>query len=147
MAVGARTLVGAEASNTEVRRFDFPELGRVMYGDGAVDHLGDEVRRLGGSRVLLVTSPSLAKQHDLMSRIRTALGEALAAEFHEAVAHVPLASVEAAVDVARANSVDLVVSFGGGSPVDCAKATAMCAGSGLAVPEVLVPYKGTDLIK
>ena len=76
MAVGTRTLVGAEASNTGVRRFDFPELGRVIYGDGAVDQLGDEVRRLGGSRVLLVTSPSLAKQHDLMSRIRTALGDA-----------------------------------------------------------------------
>lgn len=137
MVAGARTLVGAEVSNAGVRRFDFPELGRVMYGSGAVDQLADEVRRLGGSRVLLVTSPSLVKQHDLMARMRSALGGALAAEFHDAVAHVPLASVEAAVEVARANSVDLVVSFGGGSPVDCAKATAMCAGSGLTVPEAL----------
>lgn len=141
MAVGTRTLVGAEASNTGVRRFDFPELGRVIYGDGAVDQLGDEVRRLGGSRVLLVTSPSLAKQHDLMSRIRTALGDALAAEFHDAVAHVPLASVEAAVESARACKADVVLSFGGGSPVDCAKATAMCAGSELTVAEALAQAK------
>jgi alcohol dehydrogenase len=39
--------------------FDFQSLGRVVYEPGALARLGEMVRSVGGSRVLLVTDPGL----------------------------------------------------------------------------------------
>lgn len=120
---GSRTVTGS------VRRFDFPELSRVVYGREAIDGLAAEVRRLRGTRVFLITGRSTAGNTELMERVRTTLGTLLVAEFHDAAAHVPLATVRAATALAREANADLVVSLGGGSPIDCGKAVAVCAPS------------------
>src|SRR5437588_9361735 len=39
--------------------FDFQPLTRVVFGPGPLARLGELVRELGGSRVLLVTDPGL----------------------------------------------------------------------------------------
>jgi alcohol dehydrogenase len=84
---------------------------------------------MGCRRVFLVTSKSVAAQPELMAGIRANLGELLVGEFLESVAHVPLATVDAASASAREKEADLILSIGGGSPVDCGKAVAVCAPS------------------
>src|SRR5437764_13603544 len=39
--------------------FDFQPLGRVLFAPGALEQLGEAVRSVGGTRVLLVTDPGL----------------------------------------------------------------------------------------
>lgn len=120
---------GSRVAAGSVRHFDFPELERVVYGQAAISRLGAEVRRLHGTRVFLVTGRSTAANSELMGRVRSSLGGLLVAEFHDAAAHVPLATVRKATTMAREAGADLVVSLGGGSPIDCGKAVALCAPS------------------
>ena len=39
--------------------FDFQPLGRVIFEAGGLNRLGEAVRSVGGTRVLLVTDPGL----------------------------------------------------------------------------------------
>src|SRR5215218_1173440 len=45
--------------NVALPPFDFQPLGRVIFERGALGRLGEAVRAVGGSRVLLVTDPGL----------------------------------------------------------------------------------------
>ncbi|WP_341952979.1 iron-containing alcohol dehydrogenase [Salinibacterium sp. TMP30] len=122
-------LTGRRIASGSVRQFDFPNLKRVVYGQEALGELGAEVRRLHGTRVLLITSRSTAANSELTRLVRSSLGSLLVAEFRDAAAHVPLATVRVATAMAREAGADLVVSLGGGSPIDCGKAVALCAPS------------------
>ncbi len=94
----------------------------VKFGAGASEEAGWELRRLGATRVLLVTDPGVA-----------ALGhpERVAAQIHAEGIEVVLfdrarveptdASMEEAAAFARDQAVDGFVSVGGGSAMDTAK--------------------------
>jgi alcohol dehydrogenase class IV len=106
--------------------YGFLPIEKVKFGPGAVSTLGEELDRLGGSRVLLVTGRTLATKTDLVERIRGLLGGRCAGVFSETRQHVPRSSVIAGAEMARATEADAVVSFGGGSPIDTAKLIALC---------------------
>jgi maleylacetate reductase len=111
--------------------------GRVVFGAGALDRLGEELARLGAERVLLVASKRVAD--DLAER----LGDRHAATCSEIVQHVPVEVAERARQLARQADADSLVAVGGGSAVGLAKAVAL----ELAVPIVAVPttYAGSEL--
>jgi maleylacetate reductase len=94
---------------------------QVVVGPGAVTVLGDTLRMLGLKRVLLVTTEGRA-QTEGCDRIRSALGRALAGTFDEVEMHVPASAVQAAARRLRDDMFDGLVSFGGGSVIDTAKA-------------------------
>ncbi|MET0135619.1 MAG: maleylacetate reductase and hydroxyquinol 1,2-dioxygenase domain-containing protein [Kibdelosporangium sp.] len=108
---------------------------RVVFGSGTSASLGDEVRRLGGSRVLL-----LGGRH--RSRAGEPLGSLLAAEFDGAVMHTPVDVTEKALAVLRASDVDCLVAVGGGSAIGLSKALALRTG----LPQLVVPttYAGSE---
>jgi len=111
--------------------------GRVVFGVGALDRLGEELARLGAYRVLLVASKRVAD--DLAER----LGDRHAATCSEIVQHVPVEVAERATTLARQVDADALVTVGGGSAVGLAKAVAL----DLAIPIVAVPttYAGSEL--
>ncbi|MFD7439229.1 maleylacetate reductase and hydroxyquinol 1,2-dioxygenase domain-containing protein [Streptomyces sp. NPDC059861] len=113
---------------------------RVIFGPGTVGELAEEVRRLGGSRVLLLSSPPLA---DASARVRDALGGLLAAEFDGAAMHTPTEVTEAALAVLREAGADCLVSVGGGSTTGLSKALALRTD----LPQVVVPttYAGSEV--
>lgn len=98
---------------------------RVIFGPGQVETLPQQVDRLGGRRVFVITGQSLATKTDLVQRVEKLLGERHAGTFADTKQHVPSRGVLEAARLARAAGADLVVSFGGGSPVDCAKLVAL----------------------
>ncbi|WP_283136375.1 iron-containing alcohol dehydrogenase [Rhizohabitans arisaemae] len=118
---------GSALADSGSRAFDLPQLSRVLYGPKALSQVSLEVERSSCRRVLLVTNPATYRRTDVPERLRDILGSALVGVFPEAGAHVPLATVEAATAMAKERGADLVVSVGGGSAVDCAKAVALCA--------------------
>ncbi|MGW1542118.1 maleylacetate reductase and hydroxyquinol 1,2-dioxygenase domain-containing protein [Streptomyces sp. NPDC002309] len=113
---------------------------RVVFGHGTVGELAEEVKRLGASRVLLLSSPPLA---EASARVRDALGGLLAAEFDGAVMHTPTDVTEAALAVLEESGADCLVSVGGGSTTGLSKALALRTD----LPQVVVPttYAGSEV--
>jgi alcohol dehydrogenase len=102
--------------------FDFHPLTRVVFEVGALARLGTLAHELGGQRVLLVTDPGLeAAGHP--QRALLSLREArLETYLFDAVEENPTTRhVQAGVEVARRQQVDMIVAIGGGSAMDCAK--------------------------
>ncbi|MFN0090638.1 MAG: iron-containing alcohol dehydrogenase family protein [Acidimicrobiales bacterium] len=93
----------------------------VRFGEPAAAALRAALREANVRRVLLVTSPGRADSA-AGKAVAGAVGRLLAGAFRDAAAHVPAPTVQAAIRQARAESVDAVVSFGGGSAIDLAKA-------------------------
>jgi maleylacetate reductase len=129
----------------------------VRFGSGALDDVAAIVRDAGGRRVLLVTTEGRLATPD-GGRLTKALGRELVSTFAGVQSHVPAPAVQAAVQQARRDGVDAVVSFGGGSCADLAKAvcyfTEREAGTPgatwldrPALPHVAIPttYSGAEL--
>ncbi|MGI8662025.1 MAG: iron-containing alcohol dehydrogenase family protein [Acidimicrobiales bacterium] len=94
---------------------------QIVFGPGSVARLPELLRAIGLRRVLLVTTAGRAASDDA-GRVRKALGSALASEFAEVAPHVPAPLVQQAMQQARRDGIDGVVSFGGGSCADLGKA-------------------------
>ena len=108
-------------------------------------------------RVLLVTTAGRLASAD-GQRVVKALGRTLASTFAEVTSHVPTNLVQAALLQARRDGIDGIVSFGGGSCADLAKAVAFFTeqeagtpGASFfdrpAVPHISIPttYSGAEL--
>ncbi|MEV4149996.1 maleylacetate reductase and hydroxyquinol 1,2-dioxygenase domain-containing protein [Amycolatopsis sp. NPDC049691] len=110
---------------------------RVLFGRGTLGALGDEARRLGMRRVLLVGTPRHA------GRAGEVLGSLLAARFEDPVMHTPVDVTERALKVVAEHDVDGVVAVGGGSATGLSKAIALHTD----LPQLVVPttYAGSEL--
>jgi alcohol dehydrogenase len=98
-------------------------LERVISGPGALSALARELDERGRSRVVVVTGRTLGRSA-LLGQVRAALGDRCVEVFTGARQHVPSAAVHALTALLRETGADALVSFGGGSPVDAAKAAA-----------------------
>jgi maleylacetate reductase len=130
---------------------------KIVFGTDAVDRLAELVKEVGGRRVMLVTTKG---RHDSEAggRVVKALGRGLVSTFDGVRSHVPTTALQAALAQAQSDSVDVVVSFGGGSCADLAKGVcffteqqAGMAGQSFAdkplLPHISVPttYSGAEL--
>jgi len=109
--------------------FNNPRVERIVSGRGSIGKLAEEVERVGGTRALVVISPSVSKTF-LLDRIKSGLGAKCAAVFDEVKPHSPTDSIEKAVERARAARIDVLVSAGGGSAIDTAKGVAALLAEG-----------------
>ncbi|MCY3970061.1 MAG: iron-containing alcohol dehydrogenase, partial [Acidobacteria bacterium] len=96
--------------------------GRVLFGAGIIDLIGDLVQELGGGRVLVVTDPGVAAAGHLhraaASLRRAGLDVAVFSEVRENPGEGDVAEAAAA---AKAHRATFLVGLGGGSAMDCAK--------------------------
>jgi len=107
-------------------RVVFGAMDEVVFGDPAADAILAQSERLGAQRVFLMVSGSLNRQTDEIEKISRALGSRCAGLFDAMPAHTPREAVIAATDAARAAGADLIVTVGGGSITDGAKAVQLC---------------------
>lgn len=101
--------------------FSFNGLARVGWGAPALEAVVDAVARRQARRVVIVTSSSLARVSSVPSDAVAALGELCAGLFDGVQPHTPAPSADALVALLRSTQADLVVTFGGGSPIDTVK--------------------------
>ncbi|WP_223567790.1 iron-containing alcohol dehydrogenase [Agrobacterium tumefaciens] len=111
--------------------FVFSTTAQIVFRPGVSAEIGEVVRRKLGNRVLFVTDPGL-RQLGLCDPALASLAAAgIAVTLYDSVEADPsLATVQAAVDVAKAAGVSGVIGFGGGSSLDVAKVVALLCGSG-----------------
>jgi alcohol dehydrogenase class IV len=119
----------------------FPPQEKVIFGQKAVGQLSGEIDRLGGKRAFVITGTTVAEKTDLLSRVKEILGARLAGVFYPVSQHVPRGDVITAALEARKAKADVLVSLGGGSPVDGAKAVALCLSEGVASEKELGAYR------
>jgi len=113
---------------------------RVIYGQSAASAVAGEVERLGAGRAFIVTSRSVAAGK-AVSAIAEALGGRMAGIFDGCTQHTPRACVIEATKAARAADADLIVTVGGGSAIDAAKALLLCLAADIADEDALGDYR------
>jgi maleylacetate reductase len=107
-------------------RVVFGAMDEVVFGDPAAEALVRQMDRLRAARAFLMVSGSLRRETDEIEKIRRALGSRCAAIFDAMPQHTPREAVIAASEQARAANADLIVTVGGGSITDGAKAVQLC---------------------
>ncbi len=107
-------------------RVVFGAMEEVVYGQPAADALAAQLDRIGAQRALLMVSGTLNRTTDEIAKIKDALGSRCAGVFDAMPAHTPRAAVIAATEQARAINADIIVTVGGGSITDGAKAVQIC---------------------
>jgi alcohol dehydrogenase len=121
--------------------FTFLPQERVIFGKGAVAQLAAEIDRLGCQRAFIVTGTTIATKTDLLGRLQTILGPRFAGVFYPIAQHTPRPDVVAAAARAREVHADVLVSLGGGSPVDGTKGVALCLAEDVHAVAELDPYR------
>jgi maleylacetate reductase len=107
-------------------RVVFGAMDEVVFGHPAADAVVAQLDRLGAARAFLMVSGTLNRQTDEIEKIRKALGSRCVAVFDAMPPHTPREAVIAAAEQARAAGADLIVTIGGGSITDGAKAVQLC---------------------
>ena len=107
-------------------RVVFGAMDEVVFGHPAAGAIVEKMDRLGASRAFLMVSGTLNRQTDEISKIKQALGPRCAGLFDAMPQHTPREAVIAAAEQARAAGADLIVTVGGGSITDGAKAVQLC---------------------
>ena len=122
--------------------FEFATAGRVVFGDGVFGRIGSEAAQFG-HRVLIVHGNSGRN----LPKLRKLLSEAGLSSEGFAVSFEPdVDLVTRGVALARQMQADLIIGFGGGSPMDCAKAiAALAANPGEALDYLEIVGKGQGL--
>jgi maleylacetate reductase len=119
----------------------FPDMDRVVFGEAFDQAAAREVERLDARAVFVLASGTLARQTDLLERLRAALGNRIAGVWTRMAPHTPRTDVLDAANAARAARADLLLTLGGGSLTDAAKMIGLCLGNGVTEPGGLDAFR------
>ena len=128
-------------------RIVLSKIDEVVYGTPAAEAIAALVQRAGAQRVFLMVSGTLNRQTDEIEKIRRVLGNKCVGTFDKMPAHTPRTAVIAAAEQARAADADLIVTLGGGSITDGAKAVQLCLANDIRDPEGLDRIKAPHEVK
>ncbi|KAL4804827.1 hypothetical protein BDV18DRAFT_153159 [Aspergillus unguis] len=114
--------------------------GRVVFGSGTLQKLPDEIARLDKKAPLILSTP---QQVSHAERVKEVLKGQVAGIFTEATMHTPTHVTDKAVEYAKAQNADLVVSIGGGSTIGLGKAISIRTG----LYHICIPttYAGSEM--
>jgi alcohol dehydrogenase class IV len=101
-------------------------LERVVFGAPAAQTAAQEAARIGATRVFIVASKTLAAKTPLVRDIADALGKRYVGLFDGCATHTPRATVIAAARAVRQANPDLILTVGGGTPIDTVKVLQIC---------------------
>jgi alcohol dehydrogenase class IV len=113
---------------------------RVLFGQGTLAKVSDELMNLGITRALVLSTPY---QEDQANSLAQSLGASAAGVFAGAVMHTPVDVTERAIKVYEESRADGIVSIGGGSTIGLGKAIALRNDA----PQLVIPttYAGSEM--
>lgn len=124
--------------------FEFILPTKIRYGAGILKTLGEELKNLKARKVMVITDKGLVNA-GMVEKVITIINDENMDYiiYDEVEANPKDYNVEACADVARKEFIDTIVAFGGGSPIDAAKAVTVLAKQGGKVRD----YQGKGKIK
>jgi alcohol dehydrogenase len=129
----------------------FETVRRITFGCGSLENLGNEIKRVNGSKVMVVTDPGL-KGAGVVDAVASVLDQAkLSFSVFAEVEPDPRVEVAlASVQAAKAYDPDVIVGLGGGSSLDISKVTSVMLTNEGPIEKYfgmeLVPRPGVPLI-
>lgn len=122
--------------------FNWSPSGAIIFGNGSVKQLGEEVKRLGGKKVVVCTDAGLVKC-GIAKKVTDSLDEAGISYllFDKCEANPSVEIVEAVVELAK--DADILIGLGGGSSIDPAKAASILLTNGGDIRD----YEGCDVFQ
>ncbi|MCZ4296442.1 iron-containing alcohol dehydrogenase [Henriciella marina] len=114
------------------RTFHNLDLARVHIGIPAHEAALLEADTRQASRIVVVAPKVIVDQTPIVTPIIEALGDKCAGLFTDLVDHVPRSAVIALADYLRETKADLVVTIGGGTPMDTVKVALICLAENIA---------------
>ena len=123
--------------------FTFSVPQNIMVGRGSLAKLPEAAKQLGGSHAFIISGPHLTKM-GLVGKVSDSLKAAGFAvdAFTETEGNPSTDTVEKAAAAYKASGADFIVAFGGGSPMDVAKAVGVVAKYGGRIEE----YEGAHKV-
>lgn len=122
--------------------YAYAPIERVVWGEPAAEAAAREVERLGARRVLIVASRTLAQRTPVVDAAINRLGPAFAGLFTGCREHTPLDSVLSCCESIRDAGADLVLTIGGGTPIDTVKIAQLCLAHGVRAIDALAGLAG-----
>lgn len=118
----------------ETFSFSIPQ--HVIFGKGSLGKLPEAAKALGKNKALIISGPHL-NRIGMVDKCRAALSAAGigSAAFTETEGNPSTETVEKAVEAYKSSGADFIVAFGGGSPLDVAKAAGILATYGGKITE------------
>ncbi|HEY3792587.1 MAG TPA: iron-containing alcohol dehydrogenase [Bradyrhizobium sp.] len=107
-------------------RVVFGAMDEVVFGTPAAEAVVAQLDRLRLARAFLMVSGTLNRETGEIEKIRERLGPRCVGTFDKMPPHTPREAVIAATEQARAANADIIVTVGGGSITDGAKAVQLC---------------------
>ena len=126
------------------RSFAFDSPGTIKYGIGIAESVGEEVKRFGAKKVLIVTDKGIVKAgllDKVLEYLKPSKVETIILD--EIEPNPKDESVIKGVALAREGKADLVLGVGGGSALDASKAIALVVTNGGSIQD----YQGADKVK
>jgi alcohol dehydrogenase class IV len=135
-----RVIAGGFTGRRSILNVDIQIPPLMTMGGGSFSEVAGVLLRLKCKRPLIVTDPFMMVT-GVAERLHTQIREAgfSCKIFHETVTDPTTAVVEQGVGLYRDGGHDSLISLGGGSPIDTAKAIAMLVGNGGKVRDYRVP--------
>src|SRR5262247_2268957 len=128
-------------------RIVFSKMEEVYFGKSAAQSVAELVKDKGADRVFVMASGTLNRQTDEVEKVRLALGDKCVGTFDRMPAHSPRSAVIAAAAQAREARADLIVTVGGGSITDGAKAVQLCLANDITSVEAMDSIRGSIDVK
>ncbi len=118
-------------------------LPRILaIGGGALAQLPDALRKLGVAKPAVISDPFMESSGTLGKLDTSLRGEGITARYFTRVVPDPTSlNVDEAVAFIAAGGHDCVIGFGGGSPIDVAKAAAVLASRGGSIRSLKAPHQ------
>ena len=110
---------------------------RIVFGNGKIDSLKDEVQKLGGKRVLVLSGRTVAEKTDAVRRIKDGLGDMCGGVYSGLTQRAPLSTAVEAANLAIATGADTLVGVGGSTISDAARMIAVLMAEGITTEEQL----------
>lgn len=121
--------------------FQFLAQERVGWGTPAPQAIEREMAAIGAERALIVASSTLTEKTGVIDDIKSALGDRIVGVFTGTKEHTPIATVIEGVEAIRKSGADVVVTVGGGTPIDTVKAAILCIAEQVADIDTLKTYR------
>jgi maleylacetate reductase len=123
-------------------RVVFSQMEQVLFGTPAAQAVAELAQN--AQRVFLMVSGTLNRQTDEIEKVRRALGNRCVGTFDRMPPHTPRSAVIAGAEQARELGADLIITVGGGSITDGAKAVQLCLANDIGTPAAIDTLRPVD---
>ena len=111
--------------------YTYSPLDRVIWDTPSLEAIQNEIKRLNVKKIFIVSSSTLSKKTDEIDKIINTIGKKFVGLFDNCIAHSPLENVLECAKEVQKNSPDIIITIGGGTPIDTVKVVQLCYSLGI----------------